>query len=97
MAEPYDSGNNVPAGFRPAGELPSRESAPTPTPQRSRKIADEFTGAPTPAQFKLPADLIASLRLLGIQTGKSMSELVFEALTTETTIPKAWVSTRKSA
>jgi hypothetical protein len=60
-------------------------------------VVDEFTGSQTAVQFRLPADLVLSLRLQSFDTGRSMSDLCFEALTTETAIAKSWVSSRRSA
>lgn len=93
-----NSGTTPQPGFVMAGQLPSRETASAPPVARSRKTArDDFTGAQTPVQLRLPADLVTSLRLLSFDTGKSMSDLAFEYLTSELSVPKAWVSTRKSA
>ena len=78
------------------------EPEETPVPKRKKRkvvadTADSFNGALVPTQFKLPDDLVQSLKLHAIATGQTMSELVLEALTTQTVISKAWVSTRKSA
>ena len=78
------------------------EQEETPVPKRKKRkavadTADSFNGALVPTQFKLPDDLVQSLKLHAIATGQTMSELVLEALTTQTVISKAWVSTRKSA
>ena len=67
-----------------------RRSAPA-----SNTSAD-FTGNPVPSQFKLPADLLQSLKLISIQEGRSMSSIVFDCLTTDRTVNKAWVATRRS-
>ena len=92
-----NSGMATPSGFVPAGSLPQRDAQSAAPSARSRKSSqNDFTGTTAPVQLRLPSDLITSLRLLSYDTGKSMSELVLEALTTETTIPKAWVSTRKT-
>jgi len=93
-----NSGMTTPNGFVPAGSLPPRDTQPAAPAPRTRKTPDdEFKGPPTAVQFRLPADLVTSLRLLSFQTGRSMSEIAFEAMTSETTIVKAWVSTRRSA
>ncbi len=84
-----DSFSGMPAGSSSASSQASSSS-------RSRKPADEFTGPVTPCQLRLPADLVQSLRLLAIQSGRSMSDLAIEALTTETAVAKAWISTRKA-
>lgn len=88
--------------FRP----PQRDtfsSAPpeTPAPSTKRRQAkstrEHFTEATVNAQFKLPRDLVASLRLHSIATGKTMSELVLDTLTSENTVSKAWISTKRAA
>ncbi len=66
-----------------------RESSPATT-------TDQFTGALQPLQVKLPQDLIQSLKLHSIQTGRTMSELVLEYLTTGEVLSKAWVATRQA-
>ncbi len=58
--------------------------------------AGDFTGNPVPGQFKLPGDLLQSLKLISIQEGRSMSAIVLDCLTSDRTIGKAWVSTRRS-
>jgi hypothetical protein len=63
---------------------------------RGPSSRDEFTGTAVPVQVKLPEDLAMSLRLLSIQTGRTMSDLVLEALTTPAVISKAWISTRRA-
>ena len=89
-------------GFAPAGVLPAAHqttatpSAPAPT--RSRKqAADEFTGSLTSLQVRLPADLVLSIKLQSFESGKSMSEIVLESLTSDAMIAKSWVSSRRSA
>lgn len=56
-----------------------------------------FDGPPTQVQLRLPQDLVQSLRLHSISEGKTMSQLVLECCISETTINKAWISTRKVA
>jgi len=46
-------------------------------------------------QLKLPSDLVASLRLHSIQNRQTLSEIVLDALTSQTMIHKAWVATRQ--
>ena len=67
-----------------AGEKPSR-------------AREDWAGSPTPVQVKLPADLVKSLKLIGFDTGKTVSELVLECLTTTATIEKTWVASRRKA
>lgn len=57
----------------------------------------DFTEPSVPCQFKLPRDLVASLKLHSISSGKSMSEIVTECCTSPEWVSKAWVSSRKSA
>ena len=97
MSDFNDSAQMPLRGFTPPGQLPPQPSTPAATPTRSRKVVDEFTGSQTAVQFRLPADLVLSLRLQSFDTGRSMSDLCFEALTTETVIAKSWVSSRRSA
>lgn len=63
----------------------------------SRARLEEWAGSPTPIQVKLPADLVKSLKLIGFDTGKTVSELVLECLTTTATIEKTWVASRRKA
>jgi len=58
---------------------------------------DEFTGALQPLQVKIPADLIQSLKLHAIGTGRTMSDLVLDCLTSDQQITKAWVSSRRAS
>jgi len=82
----------------PPGDDPQGPTAPA----AKRKIAptsttDDFSSPPAPLQVKLPQDLIQSLKLHSISTGKTMSEIVLECLTSDQCIGKAWVSTRRAA
>jgi len=77
---------------KPETDAPSRSKR-----QRSATPTGEFTDALTPVQFKLPGDLCRTLKLLSIQTGKSMSELVLEHLTSEQIIRPVWISSRKAS
>ena len=97
MAFPNDSDEIGSDDFGTTGASSGASPAQGSSSSRSRKAADEFTGPATPCQLRLPNDLITSLRLLAFQSGRSMSDLAFEALTSEATISKAWVSTRKNA
>ena len=76
------------------------DESPT-TPARRRKNsgpAHEFTGSCVPVQFKIPSDLMQSLRLLAIDSGETMSELVLRCLTTSDAVQKCWITRgRKSA
>jgi hypothetical protein len=79
--------------------VPDTDSAPE-APSRRRKqqpTANEFSGSLVPAQFKLPADLVQSLKLHAIDTGENMSEIVLRCLTTADVVAKAWISTRKAS
>jgi len=59
--------------------------------------ASQFTGPTTPVQFKLPADLVQSLKLHSINSGETMSDIVLRCMTTADLIEKAWISTRKAS
>lgn len=80
----------------------SAPEAPVTRPTRSRSAATantsaDFTGPLTPSQFKLPQDLVQSLKLHSISENRSMSDIVLECLTSDRCIGKAWVSTRRAA
>lgn len=49
-----------------------------------------------PLQIRVPQELVQSLRLLSIDTGKTVSELVLESLVNGAKIEKAWVSRRNT-
>lgn len=85
----------------PRNQFLSNDS-PTPAPRderakRRRSSREDFTEPTTNAQFKLPADLITSLKLHSFQSGKTMSDIVLECLTSTEMVQKAWISTRKQA
>lgn len=50
-----------------------------------------------PVEYEVPEDDRQNLRLLSFESGRSMSDMFIEAITTRTSIVKAWVSQRKSA
>lgn len=82
----------------PAAAPEPAPSAPAKTktaPKASTK--DHFNEGLVPAQFKLPRDLVASLKLHSIGSGKSMSEIVLDCLTSDELIAKAWISTKRAA
>lgn len=72
------------------------ERAPRPRPRRKASSASEFTGAPSPIQFRLPTDLITSMKLLSLQEGVTLSELALRLLTTSEVCPRVWVSRRNA-
>ena len=73
------------------------ESSPAPSRRRKQPgTVNEFNGSLVPAQFKLPADLVQSLKLHAIDTGETMSDIVLRCMTSADTIAKAWISTRNS-
>lgn len=74
--------------------LTNDNETPRDNPKRLKTTREDFTGTQIAVQFKLPEDLMASLRLHAIQANKTMSELVFDALTSRNMIHKAWISTR---
>lgn len=68
--------------------------------KRTRKpssTAKDFTGDLIPMQVKLPSDLVQSLKLHSFTTGRTMSDLVLEALTSGEMVTKAWVATRNGS
>lgn len=80
----------------------SQDYDDTPTPQKKKTTApvntrSDFTEPAIPTQFKLPRDLVASLKLHAISQGRSMSDIVLECLTSEGMVGKAWVASRRSA
>ena len=81
--------------------LSESDSAPeAPAAPKRRKQSsnlDEFTGSLVPAQFKLPADLVQSLKLHSIGTNESMSAIVLRCLTSTDVVTKAWVQSRKAS
>ena len=81
--------------------LSDTDSGPeTPAAPKRRKQAsnsDEFNGSLVPAQFKLPADLVQSLKLHAIGTNESMSAIVLRCLTSADLVTKAWVQSRKAS
>ncbi len=83
-------------GESPQGSAGSDNGATRRRATATASTAADFTGNPVPGQFKLPADLLQSLKLISIQEGRSMSQIVYECLTSDRTIGKAWVSTRRS-
>lgn len=93
---PADQDQDQPAILQPAaGESATRTSRSRSSAAAS--TAADFTGALVPAQFKLPQDLVQSLKLHAISEGVSMSDIVSACLTSDRFIGKAWVSTRRAA
>lgn len=64
--------------------------------KRQDSAPADFGGAMVPLQIRVPQELVQSLRLLSIDTGKTVSELVLESLVHGVKIEKAWVSRRKT-
>ena len=71
-----------------------RKPTAKPEPVSSR---EDFTGPAAPLQVKIPTDLIQSLKLHAIASGKTMSVLVLDCLTSPEFLQKAWISTRRAA
>mgnify|MGYP003145673657 CR=1 FL=1 len=96
------SAASVPAAPEPVQNVPETEHQPAASNQASRKpkapqsTREDFTGPPAPLQVKIPTDMIQSLKLHSISTGTTMSELVFDCLTSPQMLGKAWISTRKA-
>lgn len=65
-------------------------------PKRKTKTV-EYQGSLTAAQYRLPSDLLQSLRLHAIKEGISVSKLVQSCLTSEKMITKAHVTIRDAA
>jgi hypothetical protein len=80
-------------------ESDSAPEAPAAPARRKTKAAtaNQFTGPLAPAQFKLPSDLLQSLKLHAIDSNETMSEIVLRCLTSGDLIEKAWISTRKAS
>ena len=97
MSEPIENSSSSSDLNIVAGRANDQVTGGGNTQQRPRKSAAvEFTGAMTAVQFRLPTDLIQSLRLLSYDSNRSMSDLVLEYLTTSATVQKCWVATRKA-
>jgi hypothetical protein len=67
------------------------------THQTSQADTDTFGGDLVPVQFRLPAELVKTLKHLSIEDGLSMSELALKTMTTEDFIPRVWMSRRRRA
>ena len=72
------------------------ERAPRTRPRRKTSSASEFTGGLAPIQFRLPSDLVTSMKLLSLQEGTTLSELALRLLTTSEVCPRVWVSRRNA-
>ena len=57
----------------------------------------EYVGALTPAQIRLPQDLLVSLRLHAIKENSSVSKLIHQCLISNKMITKAHVTIRDAA
>lgn len=92
----------VPAPPETVQDDPEPDQQPAASNQSGRKqkaqvsTAADFTGPLAPCQLKIPTDLIQSLKLHSISSGKTMSELVFECITSPEMLGKAWISTRRA-
>ncbi len=67
------------------------------TQQTPQADADMFGGDLVPVQFRLPSELVKTLKHLSIEDGLSMSELALKTMTTEDFIPRVWMSRRRRA
>ena len=78
---------------------PKPEPAPArkPKPKEMASTRDQFNGTSTPIQLKLDSELIQSLKLHAIDSGKTMSEIVMECMTSKQLVKRAWISTRQSS
>ena len=85
-------------------DQPREEQAETPRPPRENPrqpavsqpdAAVEFGGELVPVQFRVPSDLLRSLKLLAADEGRTMSEIAIEAMTHRgAVIDRVWVSRR---
>lgn len=85
-------------------DQPHAEHAETPRPPRENPrqpavsqpdVAVEFGGELVPVQFRVPSDLLRSLKLLAADEGRTMSEIAIEAMTHRgVVIDRVWVSRR---
>ena len=82
-----------------ASDTDTTPETPAPSRRKSREVntASQFSGALVPVQFKLPADLVQSLKLHSINSGETMSEIVLRCMTSADLLEKAWISTRKAS
>lgn len=64
--------------------------------KKSASPAEDFTGPATALQVRVPKDLVTSLKLHSFQSGRTISEIVLECLTSDAAVTKAWVSTRRA-
>jgi len=92
----------VRADPEPVHVVTETNEQPTPSSQVGRKskapqsTREDFSGPAGPLQVKIPTDMIQSLKLHSISTGKTMSELVIDCITSPQMIGKAWIATRKA-
>lgn len=100
---PESASKRLETAGRPGAEYDSTEDSSSeersPTRRRSAQVSNtkgDFTEPCVPAQFKLPRDLVSSLKLHSIAQGKSMSDIVLDCLTSPEMIAKAWISSRKA-
>ena len=66
-------------------------------PREPSSTRDQFNGTTTPIQLKIDSELIQSLKLHALSSGKSMSEIVMECLTSKDMIKRAWITVRQQA
>jgi hypothetical protein len=79
-------------------ELHEPRQTDEPRQQRRRRVAAEsqFTGPLTPLQIKLPADMVASLKLLAFDENVTVQSLVLRYLTTAEIVPRCWLQRRNA-
>ena len=100
-ASRLDSANEPAMDDHDDDNVPARTSGEDRSAGRRRKnepasTRADFTEPLVPAQFKLPRDLVASLKLHSISQGRSMSDIVLDCLTSPESVGKAWISTRRA-
>ena len=93
-----DANTRGTVGYRSLNATEDIEPRQATPPGRAKKTTREhFTEGTVPAQFKLPNDLVTSLKLHAIQTGRTMSDIVLECLTSDEMVAKAWISSKRAA
>lgn len=86
--------------YRSMNEMGLQDSSPVPEPRKETPRTPKsvkYTGSRVAAQFRLPQDLMQSLRLHAIKENKSLSEIAEACLSSEKYLGKAHVAIRDAA
>ena len=72
------------------------------TPKTTKKkevdsTREQFSEPPHSLQVRIPRDLCKSLKLMSIQDGRPISEIVLECLTSKEMVTKCWINRRSDA